>query len=147
MLLQFVQPYALFSWGFDILFWSKCQSFETFGIVLSNIECQFNLYGLLSTGGFYVPKTIVCSYIFGVRQSAKRRKSFTNLHKTCVKHLNCKLYYLQLHLKYLCNLVRYWLQAPWWGRHDSVETCRSVIICEIIVHLLVIAQKKSHSTK
>jgi hypothetical protein len=53
-----------------------------------------------------------------------------------VKHLNCKLYYQELHLKYLCNLVRYWLQAPWrW--HDSVETCSSVIICKIIVHLLV----------
>ena len=25
---------------------------------------------------------------------------------------------------------------------DSVETCRSVIICEIIVHLLVIVQNK-----
>ena len=32
------------------------------------------------------------------------------------------------------------LQAPW-GWHDSVETWRSVIICEIIVHLLVIVQK------
>jgi hypothetical protein len=56
-----------------------------------------------------------------------------------VKHLNSKLYYRQLHLKYWCNLARYWLQAVW-GWHDSVETCRSVIICEIIVHLLVIAQ-------
>ena len=61
-------------------------------------------------------------------------------------HLNSKLYYQQLHLKYLCNLARYWLQAPW-GWHDSVETCRSVIICEIIVNLLVIVQndnKKHH---
>ena len=42
---------------------------------------------------------------------------------------------------YLCNLARYWLQNPWrW--HDSVETCRSVIICEIIVHLLVTVQKE-----
>ena len=47
--------------------------------------------------------------------------------------------YQQLHLKYLCNLTRYWLQVPW-GWHDSVETCRSVIICEIIVRLLVIVQ-------
>ena len=54
-----------------------------------------------------------------------------------VKHLNCKCYYQQLHLEYLCNLARYWLQAVW-GWHDSVETCRSVIICEIIVRLLVI---------
>ena len=43
--------------------------------------------------------------------------------------------------KYLCNLARYWLQAPW-GWHDSVETRRSVIIYEIIVHLLVIVQNK-----
>ena len=34
---------------------------------------------------------------------------------------------------------RYLLQAPW-GWHGSVETCSSVIICEIIVHLLVITQ-------
>jgi len=47
------------------------------------------------------------------------------MHKTYVKHLNFKLYYQQLHLKYLCNMARYWLQAPW-GWHDSVETCRSV---------------------
>jgi hypothetical protein len=47
------------------------------------------------------------------------------------------LYYQLLHLTYLCNVTRYWLRAPW-GWHSSVETCRrSVIICEIIVHLLV----------
>ena len=39
----------------------------------------------------------------------------------------------------LSNLARYWLQAAW-GWHGSVETCSSVIICEIIVHLLVIVQ-------
>ena len=61
-----------------------------------------------------------------------------------MKHLNCKLYYQQLHLKYLCNLARYWLQAVW-GWHDSVETCSSVIICEIIVHLLVIVQNKKQT--
>jgi len=44
--------------------------------------------------------------------------------------------------RYLCNLVWYWLQAPW-GWHDSVETCRSVTICEIIVHLLVRIQNKN----
>ena len=48
----------------------------------------------------------------------------------------------QLHLKYLCNLARYWLQSPW-GWHDSVETFRSVIICEIIVHWLVIVQNNT----
>ena len=52
---------------------------------------------------------------------------------------NTKLYYQQLHLKYLCNLARYSLQVAW-GWHDSVETCSSVIICEIIVHLLVTVQ-------
>jgi hypothetical protein len=36
---------------------------------------------------------------------------------------------------------RYWLQAPW-GWHDSVETFRSVIICEIVVHVLVRVQSK-----
>jgi len=50
-------------------------------------------------------------------------------------------YYQQLHLKYLCNLEMYWLQAPR-GWHDRVETCRSLMVCEIIVHLLVIIQKK-----
>jgi hypothetical protein len=50
-------------------------------------------------------------------------------------------YYQQLHLKYLCNLTRYWLQAPW-GWHNSVETCRSVIFFEIIVYLLVIVTNK-----
>ena len=58
-----------------------------------------------------------------------------------MKHLNCKLFYQQLHLKHLCNLARCLLQAVWrW--HDSVETFRSVIICEIIVYLLVIVQNK-----
>ena len=64
---------------------------------------------------------------------------YVNLHKTCVKHLNCKLCYQKLHLKYLCKFASYWLQAPW-GWHDSVETYMSVIICEIIVHLLVMIQ-------
>ena len=50
-----------------------------------------------------------------------------------------KMHYQQLHLKYLCNLARYWLQAVW-GWHDSVKTCSSVIICETIVHLLVTVQ-------
>jgi hypothetical protein len=61
-----------------------------------------------------------------------------------VKHLICKLCYQQLHLIYLRNLARYWLQATrvW---HDSVETCRSVIICEIIVHLLFIVQNNLYS--
>jgi len=43
-------------------------------------------------------------------------------------------------LTYLCNLARYWLRAPW-GWHNSVETCRSGnIICQLIVHWLVIVQ-------
>ena len=37
---------------------------------------------------------------------------------------------------------RYWLQAAW-GWHDSAETFRIVIICEIIVRVLVIAQNTS----
>jgi len=35
-----------------------------------------------------------------------------NLNKPDVKHLNYKLYYQKLHLKYWCNLARYLLQAP-----------------------------------
>jgi len=31
------------------------------------------------------------------------------MHKIYVKHLNYKLYYQQLHFKYLCNLAKYWL--------------------------------------
>jgi len=42
------------------------------------------------------------------------------LHKTYLKHLNCKLDYQQLHLKYL---ARYWLHTPW-GWHENVETCK-----------------------
>ena len=64
------------------------------------------------------------------------------LYTAYVKHLNCKMYYQQLHLKYLRNLASYWLQAPW-GWHDSVETCRNVIICEIISYLLVIVRNIS----
>ena len=55
--------------------------------------------------------------------------------------LTVKLYYKYLHLKYLCNLASYWLQAPG-GWNDSVEICRSVIICEIIVHFSAIVQNK-----
>jgi hypothetical protein len=44
-----------------------------------------------------------------------------------------KLYYQQLHLKYLCNLARYWQRAPWrW--HNSVETCRSSKIRSSIIN-------------
>jgi len=66
------------------------------------------------------------------------------LHKTYVKDLNCKLYYQQLHLKCLCDLARHSLQAPW-GWHDSVETCRSMIICEVIVHLLVTVENNKRN--
>jgi hypothetical protein len=52
-------------------------------------------------------------------------------------------YYQQLYLKHLCKLARYWLQALWWW-HDSVETCSSVIICEIVVHLLIIVQNNKN---
>jgi len=46
--------------------------------------------------------------------------------------VNCNLYYQKLRLKYLCNFSRHWLHAPW-GWQNSVETCSSVMICEIIV--------------
>ena len=48
-------------------------------------------------------------------------------------------------LKYLCNFARYWLLAVW-GWYDNVEKCRSVIICEIIVHLMVIVQNNKRRT-
>jgi hypothetical protein len=66
------------------------------------------------------------------------RRQFT------MKNLNCKPHCQQLHLKYLCNMARYWLQAPW-RRHDIFETCRIMIICEIILNLLVILQNKNKS--
>jgi hypothetical protein len=67
--------------------------------------------------------------------------------RPCIKPvwINFKMYYQQLHLKYLCYLARYWLQVSR-GWHDSVETCRRVIICEMIVHLLVILQNNLPSS-
>jgi len=50
-----------------------------------------------------------------------------------------------MQLKYLCNFTKHWLQAPW-GCHDSVETCRIVILCELIVRLLVIIQNTKRCT-
>jgi hypothetical protein len=79
------------------------------------------------------------------RVTLRELVQYKNLHKTDVRHLNCKLYYRQLHLKYVCDLARYWLQAPW-GWHDSVETCSSVIICEITVHWLVIVRNNKRCT-
>jgi hypothetical protein len=53
--------------------------------------------------------------------------------------------YQQLRLTYLCNLASYWLQAHR-GWHRGVETCRSVIICEIMVHLFVTVQYNKRCT-
>jgi hypothetical protein len=53
------------------------------------------------------------------------------------KYMKCSCWYCNTVL--YCNLAKYWLKPPW-GWQDSVETCRSVIICEIIVHLLIIVQ-------
>ena len=72
-----------------------------------------------------------------------------NLHK----YVKCSCWYYNLHKMFynancitnvwICNTCIIWqkygLQAAW-GWHDSVETCRRVNICEIIVHLLVIVQ-------
>ena len=44
-----------------------------------------------------------------------------------------------------CVAWQGWLQAVW-GRHDSVETCSSVIVCEITVRLLVIEQNNKRCT-
>jgi hypothetical protein len=51
----------------------------------------------------------------------------------------CKQFYKQLNLKYLCGFARYSLQALW-GWYDIFGTCKSVMICEITVHLLVAVQ-------
>jgi hypothetical protein len=67
------------------------------------------------------------------------------MHKTYVQHPNCKLYYQHPHFKCLCNLARIWIQAPW-GWYDSVETCRSVIIRELIVRLLIIVENNKRYT-
>ena len=61
--------------------------------------------------------------------------------KLCEIILNYKLYYQLLHSTYLCNLATYQLQTPW-GWHNSVKTCRSVTICQLIVHVLVSVQNK-----
>jgi hypothetical protein len=58
------------------------------------------------------------------------------------REVNCKLYYELMRLKCLCNLAGYCLQALR-GWHDNVETFTSVIICEIIVHLLVRVQNNT----
>jgi hypothetical protein len=49
-------------------------------------------------------------------------------------------------MKCLRNFASYSLQAPW-GWHDSVETCRNVIICEIILHFLVAVQNKNNKNQ
>jgi len=59
-----------------------------------------------------------------------------------------QLLVIQFTIKMFHILAKYWLQCPW-GWSDSVETCRSVIICAIYVHLLVIVKvevkvKQSH---
>ena len=59
-----------------------------------------------------------------------------------MKHLNRNLYYQRLHLKCLSNLAWYWLQAAW-GWHESAETRRSVMICEKIVNLVIVQNKKN----
>jgi len=45
-----------------------------------------------------------------------------------------------VHLTYLYNLASYQLRAPWrWS--NGVEICRKiVIICQLVVHMLVIVQ-------
>ena len=58
---------------------------------------------------------------------------------------NIKFETQNLHLKYLCDLAKLWSQTPWrW--HDSVETCGSVIFCELLVHLSFIVQNNKRCT-
>jgi len=123
-----------------ILEWqNKCDTLlHLFGftieIIFGRRHCERQIHGNCSN-------KIILAY-FIVNRTILMFKRFCNIeismnmirgtHKTCVKHLNCKVYYRQLHLKYWCNLAWCWLQAVW-GWHDSVETCSSVVICEIIV--------------
>jgi hypothetical protein len=58
------------------------------------------------------------------------------------KHIEKEIVHQVGHLQ---ELARYWFRAPW-GWHDSVKTCSNVIICEIIVHLLVILQNNKICT-
>ena len=61
-------------------------------------------------------------------------------------HHGVSKYYRLQHLTYLCNLARYWLRSPW-GWHNLAETCRgNVIICQLIVHRLVIVQHNKRCT-
>ena len=104
--------------------------------------CNLARYWLQAVWGWHdsvetCSSVIVCEIIVYLLVTVQNNKTY-------VKHLNCKLYYQQLHLKYWCNLTRYWLQAVW-GWHDSVETCSSVIICEIIVYLLVTVHSNKNS--
>jgi len=93
-------------------------------------------------------------FIADFRVEISEKDKLTNLHRLflfqCMYrasfvisyYFKCSCWqYQQLHLKYLCNLARYLLQSPC-GWHDAVETCRSVIICEIIVHLFVVVHNK-----
>jgi len=56
-----------------------------------------------------------------------------------VKHLNCKVYYQELHLKYCVTWQSIDYKLP---EDDTIvsKTRRIVIICKIIVHLLVTVQ-------
>ena len=68
-----------------------------------------------------------------------------------------KLSYLQIKWSKIILLLQFsWSQSVWWPYIQSVcwcycrarplRTCRSVIICEIIVHLLVIVQNSKRCT-
>jgi hypothetical protein len=132
----------------QLLYTTKCWHV----IIWIHLPCNFNYFVLRPTNAQLSHKLSHCHmfrhYRVILRQlvinTLPSNTSTSNAAsgKIYVKHLNWKLYYQHLHLGYLCNLARYWLQAAW-GWHDIVETCSSVIICEIIVHLLVLIQNKS----
>jgi hypothetical protein len=56
--------------------------------------------------------TLSCHPQGACNQYLAKIHEYENLRKTYAIYHNFKLYYQQLHLKYLCNLARYWLQAP-----------------------------------
>jgi hypothetical protein len=84
--------------------------------------------------------TVFCAPDDGWRYHQKYVKQFPDKINCIMLHLFG--YILEYALTYLCNLTRYWLQAPWWW-YNSVETCSSsIIICQLIVHWLDIVQNK-----
>ena len=104
---------------------------SVWGVVFVFGVCVY-VYGmvcseLLPQGGYPVPVKYILYYITNAQLFYKLSRcymfrhyrvilselvinvlpSYTSISNADVKHLNCELYYQQLHLKYLCNVARY----------------------------------------